>query len=102
MKDIEVLKSNLADLEKERNRLFRGIGGRYSRKYRLKTNPETDKHKLKSQDKRIKTVKNRLISIGDEIHNIKNEILRHEVSNYKSSKQFNSLYEDTLSELLDS
>ena len=96
MSNTESLKSKLEDLERERNRLLRGFGSRYSYTHRLKSNPEGNKKKLKNNRSRIKTVKARLISISDEIHDINKEIEQEELHRTKSSEQFDSTYSDTL------
>ena len=96
MNNLQELKDKKESLEKERTRLLRGFGGRYSYTHRLKSDPEGNKQKLKNNRKRIKKVKDRLVELEDEIYEVRKAIERAEIMNVRSSENFDSSFSDTM------
>jgi len=95
--EIEQIHAKIEELERERTRILRGMGGRYSYTHRLKVKPDENKSKIKRNAKRIKDVKKRLLNLTDEIYKLRRSLESHSVT-MESSAKFNSVYTEVLKE----
>jgi len=107
MSELEQLKLDLQNLINERERILRGLGQRYSR--RFKPTPydkkihksyneyeDFTKAKLSKTQKNIKNAKLRISQISDEISDLKQKMRQQELINFKSSKNFNGAFNESI------
>lgn len=107
MENLEQLKTKLQELSDERQRLLRGFGQRYSRRFkpvafdrRVHGTHEKYAKIISDRTNRAKSniarAKVRLVQLSDEISALKSKIQGLELLNTKSSPQFNSTYKDAI------
>ncbi len=108
MNEKEQLQQKLEELIEERDRILRGFGQRYSRRFKpvqydrnihgSKSNFERFiTNRTKRTKNNINSAKSRLIQISDEISSIKSKIKELDLQNFQSSSNFNESFKQAIS-----